>query len=97
MSDMLEKLIDAEKGASGAVTDAQTEAGRRVAAVRAEVQKERTELLKRKAIETEAAVKAQREMVAAEREQKNRDYRDKLSRQHQDIKSFRTTVLSLVE
>ncbi len=97
MSDMLEKLIDAEKGASGVVAEAQAEAGRKVAGVRAEMQKAHTELLKRKAIETESAVRAERERVTAERERKNRDYRDKLSRQSQDTETFRTTVLSLVE
>ena len=97
MSDMLEKLIDAEKGASGVVAEAQAEAGRKVAGVRAEVQKDHTALLKRKAIETEAAVKAERERVSSERDQKNSSYRDKLSRLHQDREAFRTTVLSLVE
>lgn len=97
MSDMLEKLIDAEKGASGVVAAAQAEAGRRTAAVRAELQKQHTELLKRKAIEIESAVKAEHERVSSERESKNRGYREKLSGQKQDTKTFRTTVLSLVE
>jgi hypothetical protein len=97
MSDMLERLIEAEKGAAGLVSAAETEGGQKVSRVRAEGQKAHTELLKRKAIETDAAVKAERDRVGAERERKNSDYREKLSRQSTDPSAFRATVLSLIE
>jgi ribosomal protein L24 len=97
MSDMLEKLLGAEKGAAGLVVEAEAEAGKRVARVRSEAQKAHTELLKRKSIESEAAITAEKARIATEREQKNRDYREKLSRQPADRASFKRTASSFLE
>jgi ribosomal protein L24 len=97
MSDMLEKLLGAEKGAAGLVAEAEAEAGKRVARVRAEAQKAHTELLKSKAIETDSAVTLEKARIVSEREQKNREYREKLARQPADRAAFKRTASSFLE
>jgi vacuolar-type H+-ATPase subunit H len=79
MSDMLEKLLQAEKRAESVIVEAETGAKQRVAKARAEAQKKHAALLKTRAEEGEAAVAAERARLAAERTRKTDEYRAKLS------------------
>jgi vacuolar-type H+-ATPase subunit H len=79
MSDMLEKLLHAEKGAEALIVAAEAEAKQRVAKARAEAQKKHAALLKTKTDEGEAAAAAEREKIAAERKRKTEEYRGKLA------------------
>ncbi len=96
MSDMLEKLLGVEKTAAGLVAAAETEAGQRTSDARLSAQKAHTELLKRMALENEAAVSAARERIGAERARKNKEYKDGLARRRADAAAFKGTVLSLI-
>jgi vacuolar-type H+-ATPase subunit H len=97
MSDMLEKLLGVEKTAAGLVADAEAEAARRTSQARIESQKRHSELLKKKATENEAVLEAERTRLAAERESRNKEERQKLSRLPADAAAFRTVVRSFMD
>jgi len=97
MSDMLEKLLGVEKTAAGIVADAEAEAVRRTSQARSEAQKRHTELLKKKATENETALAAERVRLDAQRESRNRDEREKLSRLPADPAAFRAVVRSFID
>lgn len=97
MSDMLEKLLGVEKTAAGLVAEAEEEAGRRTAQARRDSQKRHTELLKSRAAENETALTAERERIEAEREARNREDREKLSRLPTDPAAFRAAVISIID
>jgi hypothetical protein len=97
MSDMLERLLRVEKTASGLVAEAEAEAGRRTSQVRIEVQKRHSELMKKKAAENEALLEAERARLQAERESRNREERERLSRLAADQAAFRNAVRSFLE
>lgn len=97
MSDMLEKLLGVEKSAAALISEADAEARRRTSAARVEAQKRHAELLKRKAAEAEQAVEAARADSASERERKNAEYRQSLSRKTQDREAFSRAVLGFFE
>jgi hypothetical protein len=78
MSDILDKLVSAEKRAAALVAEAETEAHDRTARARADTQKRHSELLTARAAETEKAVDAERARIAAERAEKNAAYRRQL-------------------
>jgi len=97
MSDMLEKLLGVEKTAAGLVAEAEAEAAHRTSQARIESQKRHTDLLKKKAAENEAVLEAERARLAAERESRNREERQKLSRLPADTAAFRKAVKSFIE
>jgi hypothetical protein len=97
MSDMLEKILGVEKTAAGLVAEAEAEAGHRTSQARIESQKRHTELLKKKAAENEAVLDAERLRLAAERESRNRQERERLSRLPADANAFRSAVRSFID
>jgi len=97
MSDMLEKLLGVEKTAAGIVADAEAEAGRLTSQARVEAQKRHSDTLKKKAAENEAALDAERVRLAAERETRNLEEREKLSRLPADTAAFRAAVRSFID
>jgi vacuolar-type H+-ATPase subunit H len=78
MSDILDKLLSAEKRAAALVAEAEAESHERTARARAEVQKKHSETMTARAAETEKTVDAERARIAAERAEKNAGYRRKL-------------------
>jgi hypothetical protein len=97
MSDMLEKLLGVEKTAAGIVAEAEADAGRRTSQARAEAQKRHLDLLKKKAADNEAALAAERSRLEAQRESRNREEREKLSRLPANTAAFRDAVRSFVD
>ncbi len=97
MSDMLEKLLAVEKTAASLISEAEAEARRRTSAARVDAQKRHAELLKARAAEAERAVEAARADCAAERERKNAEYRQSLSRATPDRSAFSRAVLGFFE
>jgi len=97
MSDMLEKLLNVEKTAASLISEAESEARRRTSAARVDAQKRHAELLKARATETEQAVEKARAEAAAEREKKNAEYRQSISRSTPDRDSFSRVVLGFFE
>jgi vacuolar-type H+-ATPase subunit H len=97
MSDMLEKLLSVEKSAASLITEADAEARRRTSAARVDAQKRHAELLKSTAAEADRAVEASRKASAAERERKNGEYRQSLSRKTPDRGAFARAVLGFFE
>jgi vacuolar-type H+-ATPase subunit H len=97
MSDMLEKLLSVEKSAASLITEAEAEARRRTSAARVEAQKRHAELLKGRAAEGDRAVEAARKESAEERERKNAEYRQALSRKTPDRGAFSRAVLGFFE
>jgi vacuolar-type H+-ATPase subunit H len=97
MSDMLEKLLNVEKSAALLISEADAEARRRTSAARAEAQKKHAELLTGKARDAEQAVEAARKDCAAERERKNAEHRQSLSRAPLDREAFSRAVLAFFE
>jgi hypothetical protein len=97
MSDILEKLLGVEKDASVLVAGAEGEAGRRRAAAQAEAQARHAEALKAAAAEAAARVAAERTRLAAERDQKNRAFRDGLASRPRDREALRRVVMDFVE
>jgi F0F1-type ATP synthase membrane subunit b/b' len=97
MSDMLEKLLNVEKTAASLISEAETEARRRTSAARVEAQKTHAEILKTRAAKAERAVEIARKDSAAEREQKNAEYRQSLSRKTPDRDAFSRAVLGFFE
>jgi len=97
MSDMLEKLLGVEKSAAALVTEAESEAHRRVAQARGEAQKGSAETLKKKTTEGEEAVAAERLRIAAERERQNKAYREKLAQRAIDTAAFSHAVFTYID
>jgi vacuolar-type H+-ATPase subunit H len=97
MSDMLEKILGVEKTAAALLADAEAEASRRLAQARGDSQKKAAELLKKTSGDGELALEAERTRVAAEREQQNKGYREKLARQKVDAAAFSRAVLAFIE
>jgi vacuolar-type H+-ATPase subunit H len=97
MSDMLEKLLSVEKSAAALIAEAETEAARRTAQARIDAQKESTEILKKKAVEMEKSVDAEKEILAAERTQKTDAYRASLVHRAADEQAFRQAALSFID
>jgi hypothetical protein len=97
MSDILEKLLGVEKDASVLVVHAETEAARRKAAVQAEAQKRTSDLLKEKALQSEARVAAERGRIAEERAEKNRAYGESLAARARNTEALRRVVAEFVE
>jgi vacuolar-type H+-ATPase subunit H len=78
MSDILDKLLSAEKRAAALVAEAEREAHERSARARAAAQRRHADLLTARAAEAEKAVDAERTRIAAERAEKNAAYRRQL-------------------
>ncbi len=97
MSDILERLLGVEKDASVLVASAETEAGRRRAAAQADAQVRHGEALKTAATEAAARVAAERERIAAERDEKNRAFRESLSSRPRDREALRRVVMDFVD
>jgi vacuolar-type H+-ATPase subunit H len=97
MSDSLDKIIAVEKAASELIAQAEAESAHRVSQARTESQKKVSEAMKKAALAGEAAVKAERERVAAEREKQNRDYREKLARRPLDPAAFAKVVHAFID
>jgi vacuolar-type H+-ATPase subunit H len=97
MSDMLEKLLGAEKNAAALIAEAEAEAQRRKAAARADAQKRHAELLKEKSAEEERALAAESASLAAERERQITKYRERLAGLPQDRAAFARAVLAFIE
>ena len=97
MSDMLEKLLSVEKNAAALITEAEAEARRRTSAARAEAQKKHAELMKSKALAADKAVEEARAACAAERERKNAEYRQSLTRKPVHRDAFSAEVLAFIE
>ena len=97
MSDILEKLLGVEKDASVLVASAEAEAGRRRATAQGQGQQRYSEILKGKATEVARRVTSEKEAVAAEREQKNRAYRESLASRARNGEAFRRVVMDFVE
>jgi transcription initiation factor TFIID subunit TAF12 len=96
MSDMLEKLLGVEKRAAGLVSEAEDEASRRTARARVESQRRHSETLKKKAIDVEKDVQAEKERLAAERADKTRAYTAALAGLSADTASFKRAALSFM-
>jgi hypothetical protein len=97
MADMLEKLLDVEKLAATAVSEAEAEAARRTSAARAEESRTSTELVKKKAVDAAQALAQAREDIAAERERKNTEYREALAAAPLDHAAFAREVRAQLE
>jgi vacuolar-type H+-ATPase subunit H len=97
MSDILEKLLGVEKDAAVLVTDAEAEANRRKAAARAEAQKLSAEALKEQAVRSEQQVAAEKKLIAAERDEKNRAYRQSIAARPLDSSALRRAVTEFIE
>ncbi len=97
MSDMLQRLLGVEKTAAGLVSEAEGEAARITAQARLDSQKRHSELLKKKAADNEAALAAERGRLAAEREARTQEERERLSRLPRDVGAFRAAALSFIE
>jgi vacuolar-type H+-ATPase subunit H len=97
MSDMLEKLLDVEKRAAALLMEAEAEANRRKADARAEAQKKHAELLKGRTAEGDAAVAAEKERIAAERERLIQAYKEKLAGMPRDREAFSRAALAFIE
>ncbi len=97
MSDMLQRLLGVEKTAAGLVSEAEGDAARITAQARLDSQKRHSELLKKKAADNEAALAAERARLAAEREARTQEERERLSRLPRDVAAFRGAALSFIE
>jgi vacuolar-type H+-ATPase subunit H len=97
MSDMLEKLLGAEKNAAVLLEDAETEAARRKADARAEARKKHAELLKEKTREGDAAIAAEKARIAAEKVRLIGAYKEKLAGLHRDPAAFSRAALAFVK
>ena len=94
---MLEKLLAVERTAAGLVEAAEAEAARRTAQARVDAQKRHTELLKNTAAENERALAEERAKVEAERERRNREESERLSRLPTSPSTFRDALSSILE
>lgn len=97
MSDILDKLLSAEKRAAALVAEAETEAHDRIARARADMQKSHSELLTARAAEAEKAVGAERARIAAERAEKNAAYRRRLEGLPADSAALAREAASFIE
>ncbi len=97
MSDMLQRLLGVEKTAAGLVSEAEGDAARITAQARLDSQKRHSELLKKKAADNETALAAERGRLAAEREARTQEERERLSRLPRDVAAFRAAALSFIE
>ncbi len=97
MSDMLEKLLAVEKNAARLLTEAEAEANRRKVEARAEAQKKHAELLREKTLEGDAAVAAEKERIAAEREALIRAYKEELAGMPKNREAFARAAISFIE
>jgi len=96
MSDTLEKLIGVEKTAVTLVADAETEANRRKAQARLEVQRARAELARQLAETSEKALSEARARVEQERSRKNEEHQRKLAALSQNRAEFNRLVASYI-
>ena len=96
MSDTLEKLLGVEKTAVTIVADAETEANRRKAQTRLEIQRARADLGRQLAETSEKALADARARVDAERARKNQEHRQRLAGLAQDRAGFAKLVLSSI-
>jgi len=96
MSDTLEKLIGVEKTAVTLVADAETEANRRKAQVRLEVQRARAELARQLAETSEKALSEARARVEQDRSRKNEEHRRKLAALSLNRAEFNRLVASYI-
>jgi hypothetical protein len=96
MSDMLEKLLGVEKKAASLVSEAEDEAARRTSQARVESQRRHSETLKKKAIDVEKDVQAEKERLAAERAEKTRAYTTALAGRSVDNAAFARTAMSFI-
>jgi vacuolar-type H+-ATPase subunit H len=97
MSDILEKLLGVEKDASVLVTDAEAEANRRKAAAREQAQKLYSEALKAQAARSEGRVAAEKQRIAAERDEKNRAYRASIAARPLDRSALLRAATEFIE
>jgi len=97
MSDTLEKLLTVEKRAAALVAEAEGEARGRTAQARTEVQRRHSDVMTARAVEAERAIEAEREQIAAEREQKNAAYRTQLEQRTADSAAFARTVGQFID
>jgi vacuolar-type H+-ATPase subunit H len=97
MSDILDKLLSAEKRAATLVAEAETEAHDRTARARADTQKRHSELLTARAAEAEKAVDAERARIAAERAERNAAYRRHLEALTPDPSALARTAASFMQ
>ncbi len=96
MSDTLEKLLGVEKTAVTIVADAETEANRRKAQARLEVQRARSEQARQLAEASEKTLAEARSRVEAERARKNQEHRDRLAALAQDRAKFARLVMTYI-
>jgi hypothetical protein len=97
MSDMLQRLLGVEKTAASLVAEAEVQAAGITAQARLDSQKGHSDLLKKKAADNEAALAAERARLAAEREVRTREERERLARLPKGTEAFRKATLSLIE
>lgn len=97
MSDILDKLLGVEKDASVLVAHAETEAARRKASAQAEAQKRSSDLIREKALQSEARVAAEQAKIAEERAEKNRAYGESLAARPRNTEALRRVVAEFVE
>ena len=96
MSDMLEKLLSVEKSAAALLAEAEAEANRRKTDARTEAQKKHAELLKEKTLEGDAAVAAEKERIAAERERLIGAYKEELAGTPRNLEAFSRAALAFI-
>lgn len=97
MSDMLEKLLGVEKRAASLVSDAEEEASRRTMQARVESQRQHSQTLKKKAIDVEKDVEAEKKRLVEERARETLTYREGLERHSADRAGFRHVAMSFIE
>ena len=96
MSDILDKLLSAEKRAAALVAEAETEAHERTARARAAVQKRNSDLLTARAAEAAKALDAERARISADRAEKNAAYRRKLEALTPDSSALARAAASFI-
>jgi hypothetical protein len=96
MSDMLEQLLGVEKKAASLVSEAEDEASRRTTQVRVESQRRHSETLKKKAIDVEKDVQAEKERLAVERTNKIQAYTAALAQRSADRAGFKRAAMSFI-
>ncbi len=97
MSDMLEKLIGVEKTAAALIAEAEADAARRTSQARSDAQKESAEILKKKAVELERTIEAEKNAISAERKRKTDAYRESLAQRAPDEKAFRRAAFDFID
>src|SRR5258706_3074291 len=97
MSDILDKLLSAEKKAAALVAEAEKEAHDRTARARTDMQKRHSELVTARAAEAEKAVDAERARIAAERAEKGAAYRRQLEALKPDSSPLARAAASFIQ